>query len=70
MFNHTTEITTDLVPVPTVPTPPARVSKRERALAERRPEGGRRAKPYRHSRPVFDRQVRVHSEYVRRLVSD
>ena len=50
--------------------PPARVSLREHALAERRPEGGRRAKPYRHSRPVFDRQVRVHSEYVRRLVSD
>lgn len=71
MFNHTTEITTDLVPVPTVPTPPARVSKRERALTEGRAEGGRRApKPYRHSRPVFDRQVRVHSEYVRRLVSD
>jgi hypothetical protein len=68
MFNPT-EKTTDMVPL--APTPPARVSKRERALAERRPEGGRRApKPYRHSRPVFDRQVRVHSEYVRRLVSD
>ena len=73
MFNETTENTLEttselaLVPVATLP---ARVSKRERALAERRPEGGRRAKPYRHSRPVFDRQVRVYSEYVRRLVSD
>lgn len=26
-------------------------------------------RPYRHSRPVFDRQVRIQSEYARRLVS-
>ena len=61
--------TTEIIPFATAP--PARVSKRERALAERRPEGSRRApKPYRHSRPIFDLPVRVHSEYVRRLVSD
>lgn len=68
MFN-TTEKTTELQPVLT--TSSVRVSQRERVLASRGTEGGRRAqKPYRHSRPVFDRQVRVHSEYVRRLVSD
>lgn len=27
------------------------------------------ARPYRHSRPVFDRPIRIHSEYARRLVS-
>ncbi|WP_200157818.1 AcaB family transcriptional regulator [Allochromatium vinosum] len=30
----------------------------------------RTRRPYRHSRPVFDRPVRIHSEYARRLVSE
>ena len=34
------------------------------------PAARRAARPYWHSRPVFDRAVRIHSEYVRRLVSD
>lgn len=35
-----------------------------RATASDRP-----SRAYRHSRPVFDRQIRIHSEYARRLVS-
>ena len=45
-----------------VPAPPP-------STAGRATASGRSARAYRHSRPVFDREIRIHSEYARRLVS-
>ncbi|WP_242522983.1 DUF1845 domain-containing protein [Thiocystis minor] len=49
---------------------PTLASRHRASLAQPAPVSRRAARPYRHSRPVFDRAVRIHSEYVRRLVSD
>jgi hypothetical protein len=42
---------------------------RRQELATNAQPPRRADRPYRHSRPVFDRRVRLHSEYARRLVS-
>lgn len=54
---------------PSSPPPPSDAAPRQPPAAVKAPAGGRSARAYRHSRPVFDRQIRIHSEYARRLVS-
>ncbi|NEV62421.1 AcaB family transcriptional regulator [Thiorhodococcus minor] len=55
----------DTPPSPPRETAPDRPPQTRATPAAPRPS----RRPYRHSRPVFDRPVRIHSEYARRLVS-
>ncbi|AFL73451.1 DUF1845 domain-containing protein [Thiocystis violascens] len=57
------ETTTSSPPLPSAADP------RQPLAAIKAAAPGRSARAYRHSRPVFDRQIRIHSEYARRLVS-
>ncbi|NEV61621.1 AcaB family transcriptional regulator [Thiorhodococcus minor] len=54
---------------PAAPPQPPAVDPGQPPAADKVAGSGRSARAYRHSRPVFDRQIRIHSEYARRLVS-